>query len=260
MKVVLNRLSSYEELKRHIVAHGCYSERENERIYHKWFAAGPRYVFRAVDRKYHITHGALCDVGCAYGTNLVFCNSTSYGIDSEDYVVKFAIRIGLTVHNRDVIASDFSDLPPVDYVWNSATLEHVESPHIFLRKLHMLLKPEGLLALFVPTIPSLPVLRRLPRLKRYLTGHLHGDHINAFTPSTLRFFCERAGFETVEVSAFYPGILSPFSHLNLIDGCVYIGRKTAEWEYPQSSTRRVATNVKGFEFVGQTFGEQPADH
>jgi SAM-dependent methyltransferase len=246
VKVVLNGLGSYEELRQHIVANGCYSERENERIYNKWFAAGPRYLFRAVDRKYHLTEGT-------------FCNSNSYGIEIEEYETKFAASIGLTVHNMDVITSDFSHLPQVDCVWNSATLEHVESPHIFLRKLHVLLKPQGLLALYVPTIPALPFLRSLPRLGKHLTGYLHSDHINAFTPSTLRFFCERAGFETVEVSSFYPRILSPFNRLNLTDGCVYIGLKTAGWEYPRNSTRRASTNEKGFEFIGQKFGEQPSE-
>jgi SAM-dependent methyltransferase len=255
VNILLKGLGSYEELKQHIIANGCYSERENERIYSKWFATAPRYLFRAVDRKYHITERTLCDVGCAYGANLAFCTADSYGIEIEEYEAKFAASIGLIVHNMDVITADFSHLPQVDVVWNSATLEHVEAPHIFLRKLHMLLRPRGLLALYVPTIPPLPVLRRVPRLKQYFTGYLHGDHINAFTPSTLRFFCERAGFETVEVSSFYPGILSPLSHLNLIDGCVYIGRKIEGWEYPPNATRRAAPNEKGFVFAGQAFGE-----
>lgn len=255
MKVRLNDFGSYERLKQHIVANGCYSEQENERIYNKWFAKAPRYLFRAVDRKYHITGKVVCDVGCAYGGNLAFCHPDSYGIEIEEYEVNFATSIGLVVHNMDVITGDFSSLPPVDVVWNSATLEHVEAPHIFLRKLHQLLKPGGLLALYVPTIPVLSFMGRIPYVKRYFTGYLHGDHINGFTPSTLRFFCERAGFETLEVSSFYPGILAPFSHLKLIDGCVYIGRKIEGWEYPPRATRRAVANVKGFEFIGQTFGE-----
>lgn len=255
MKVCLNNLGTYKALKEHVIANGCYSEQENERIYHKWFATAPRHLFRAVDRKYHLTEQTLCDVGCAYGGNLVFCSQDSYGIEIEEYETKFATSIGLTVHTMDVISADFSELPKVDVVWNSATLEHVEAPHIFLRKLHMLLKPGGLLAIYVPTIPWLPFVKRIPRLNRYFTGYRHGDHINAFVPSTLRFFCERAGFETVEVSAFYPSILAPLSHIKLIDGCVYIGRKIEGWEYAPNATRRTAANTKGFDFKGQEFGE-----
>ncbi|NLX10330.1 MAG: class I SAM-dependent methyltransferase [Chloroflexi bacterium] len=255
MEVRLNGLGTQDNLKQHIITSGCYSPQENERIYHKWFARGPRYLFRAVDRKYHLTQGTLCDVGCAYGTNLVFGAPGSYGIELETYEVAFANSIGLTVHNLDVIHADFADLPRVDAVWNSATLEHVESPHIFLRKLHQLLKPGGLLGLYVPTIPPFRFLKHVPRLKPYFTGYLHGDHINAFTPSTIRFFCERAGFETIEVSAFYPGILAPLGRFPLTDGCVYVGRKIEGWEYSPSATRRTADNPRGFDFVGQKFGE-----
>jgi SAM-dependent methyltransferase len=247
---VLAAFQSPEKLKKHICANGCYSREENERIFDKWFSKAPRYLFRAVNRKYQLTDRTLCDVGCGYGANLLFCHLGSYGIELEEYAVKFARSIGCQVYERDVITDDLADLPQVEVVWNSAVLEHVESPHIFLRKLHMLLRPNGLLALYAPTIPPLPVLRHLPRLGQYFTGHLHGDHINAFTPGTLKFFCERAGFTTIEISAFYPPPLSIMSRkLFWVDGCVYIGRKADDWEYPPNATRRKAINAKGFRIV-----------
>jgi SAM-dependent methyltransferase len=186
--------------------------------------------------------------------HLVFCPPGSDGIEIEEFEVKFAQSIGLTVHQRDVLYDSLEDLPKVDAVWNSAVLEHVESPHIFLRKLHSLLKPDGLLAIYVPTIPPFQFLEHLPRLGHYFTGYLYGDHINAFTPQTLKFFCERAGFETLEVSSFYP---QPFSflrrHLMLIDGCMYVGKKKEDWDYPDNATRRKANTGKGFVFNGQVF-------
>ncbi len=255
MKIRLNDITTHHELEKHLVETGCYSEEENRRIYHKWFATAPRYVFRAVDAAYGLTNGTLCDVGCAYGGNLVYGQPGSYGIELEKYEVDFAQSIGLTVHNLDVIHADFAGLPQVDAVWNSATLEHVEAPHIFLRKLYQLLNPNGLLAIYVPTIPPFPWLRRLPRIGHYFKGHLHGDHINAFTPATLRFFCERAGFKTLKVTSFLPQPLHLLDGLHMVDGIVYIGRKIDGWEYPPSATRRAADNVNGFTFVGQVFGE-----
>ena len=126
-----------KESQDYILMHGCYSHEENLRIYEKWFANAPRYLFRAVDRKYRITKKVLCDVGCAYGMNLVYCAPGSYGIEIEDYAVKFARSLGLTIYQRDVLNDDLSDLPKVEAVWCSAVLEHVDSPHIFLRKLHI---------------------------------------------------------------------------------------------------------------------------
>ncbi len=244
-----------EELRDYILTHGCYSREENMRIYEKWFVNAPRYLFRAVDRKYGINEKILCDVGCAYGMNLAFCAPGAYGIEVEEYEVRFARSLGLTVYPRDVLNDDLSDLPMAEVVWCSAVLEHVDSPHVLLRKLYLLLEPEGLLAIYVPTIPLLPWLRHLPRLGRYFSGYAASDHINAFIPATLRFFCERAGFKTVEISPFYPGPLQFASHVpmvsRLVDHCVYIGRKIEAWEYPEKATRQVALNRTGFAFRGR---------
>lgn len=241
---------SREALKQHVLTHGCYSPEENQRIYNRWFAHAPRYRFRAVNAKYRLTDRVLCDVGCAYGSNLVFCAPGSYGIEVAAYAAAFARSLGLSVYERNALTDDLSDLPKVEAVWCSAVLEHVESPHVFLRKLHRLLKPDGLVAVYVPTIPLAPAMKRLPRIGGRFSGYLAGDHINAFVPATLRFFCERAGFETLEVSPFYPGALAVFNRLppfnRLIGGCVYVGRKIAGWDYPETSTRRAADNEKGF--------------
>jgi 2-polyprenyl-3-methyl-5-hydroxy-6-metoxy-1,4-benzoquinol methylase len=251
------RENNQDNLRDFVLSQGCYSREENERIFEKWFAKGPRFLFRAVDKKYGITEQVLCDVGCAYGMNLVSCAPGSYGIEVEPYEVNFAQHLGLTVYKRDIIEEDVCDLPKADVVWCSAILEHVVSPHILLRKLHQLLRPEGILALYVPTLPIIPVLSSLPRLGKYFLGHRQGDHINAFVPQTLRFFCERAGFATVELSPFFPSPLSFLDHLpgssRLIDGCVYIGRSVENWEYPEKATRRASLNKIGFMSVGQRF-------
>jgi SAM-dependent methyltransferase len=250
-----------EELRNHILMHGCYSRGENLRIYEKWFATAPRYLFRALDKRYGITKKVLCDVGCAYGMNLVFCAPSSYGIEVEDYEVKFARGLDLTIYQRDVQNDDLSDLPKAEVIWCSAVLEHVDSPHVFLRKLHLLLGPGGLLALYVPTIALFPWLYHLPRIGRYFSGFRATDHVNAFVPATLRFFCERAGFETIELSPLYPGLLSFLNYIpganRLIDGCVYVGRKIEDWGYPEKATRRVAPNHRGFVSTGQQFPRLP---
>jgi SAM-dependent methyltransferase len=231
------------DIRELVLRRGCFEREENERIYRKWFDGAPRYLFRAADRKYGLTRARLADVGCCYGTNLLYCLPGSYGIESDEREAVFAQGLGLPVFHRDAMRADLSDLPKVDAVWCSAVLEHVDSPHRFLRKLHRLLNPEGLLVVFVPTIPAFRVLSRLPRVGGYFNGHVAMDHVNAFTPQTLVFTCERAGFRTEEVSPFYPGPLGLFNHLpvvsRLIDGAVYVGRAIADWEYPDKASRRV---------------------
>lgn len=239
----LPHLKTRKELKAHVAQKGCFSSEENLRIYEKWFATAPRYLFRAVDRKYGLGNRVLCEVGCAYGMNLVFCKPGSYGLEVEENEVRFAQSLGLQVYRRDVLEDDLSDLPRAEAVWCSAVLEHVDSPHTFLRKLHGLLVDGGILLVYVPTIPISSHLQHLPWIGRYFRGHLAADHVNFFTPDTLRLTCERAGFGTLEVSPFYPHLLRVLNDLpgfrRLIDGCVYVGGKIANWQYPPKATRSV---------------------
>jgi hypothetical protein len=96
------------EIREHVLTQGCYSREENLRIYEKWFSTAPRYVFRAVDRKYGITKGVLCDMGCSYGMNLIHCLPDSYRIEVEEYEVQFARSLGLTVYQRNILNDDLS--------------------------------------------------------------------------------------------------------------------------------------------------------
>lgn len=207
-----------------------------------------------VARELHLDDKVVCDAGCGYGANLARCIPGSYGIDNNDRAIRFCEALGLKVYKHDIIEDDLSHLPKVDVVWNSATIEHVDSPHIFLRKLHGLLKPHGVMILEVPFTGSYRygVVKFLPTPRKQ-----SGDHINAFTPTTLRFFAERAGFETVAVHQWSSRLLKyapqlpmwthrlvPLSPIG--DRILYIGRAHKEWEYPAKARRRVANTPKGF--------------
>jgi SAM-dependent methyltransferase len=238
---------SRERWREHILSRGCYDNAENERIYRKWFRPAPKIIFRRADAIYGLRERTLCDVGCAYGANLFFTKPGSYGLEFNADYARFAQSVGLNVHQRNVVDDDLSDLPQVDVVWCAAVIEHVDSPHILLRKLHLLLKPRGLLLLFAPILPLIPALRHLPKYGRNFTSHLHEDHVSAFTRQTLRFACERAGFETVELTALYR---PPFSVLNrrlfLQATCMYVGRALEGWDYPANSCRQAERNARGF--------------
>ena len=153
---------------------------------------GPRYLFRAVASKYGLRDKVVCDVGCYYGVNLFYCAPGSYGLEGDPDDVGFAKSLGLRVYQQELNHDDLTDLPKVDVVYASAIIEHVDSPHILLRKLHGVLKPDGLVIVYAPTVPVFPGLGKLPRLGGYFRGTNAGDHVSAFTPATLRFFL-RAG-------------------------------------------------------------------
>jgi SAM-dependent methyltransferase len=228
-------------LRDYVISKGCYSKEENTRIYEKWFASAPRYVFRAVDNKYNMTEKIVCDVGCTYGMNIFYLKPGSYGIDLDLYSIKFAQSLGLNVFHGDIMNDEEMNLPKVEFIWCAAVLEHVNSPHLFLRKLHNLLIPNGMLALFIPTIPPFSWMCLLPGISHYFSAYVAADHINAFTPATLGFTCERAGFSTIEITPLYPQPFAIFNHIPLfrrIIGCyMYIGTKIESWNYPKGSTR-----------------------
>lgn len=232
---------SASELRQFVLTRGCFTPERNEAMYEKWFKGSPRYLFRAADELYGISKKRLCDIGSSYGSTLLHAAEGSYGIEIVQERVDFAQSLGLTAYRRDVLSDDLSDLPRVQALWCCAVLEHVDSPHVFLRKLWSLLEPGGLVFLWVPTIPPAPMrlFTRVPFFSRHLSAHTHTDHVNAFTPATMRFMAERAGFETVDLNALYPRPLRFLGrYLFLLDGVMYVGRKKETGVYRGRSTRK----------------------
>jgi 2-polyprenyl-3-methyl-5-hydroxy-6-metoxy-1,4-benzoquinol methylase len=199
--------------------------------------------------RYGLNTKQVVDVGCGYGNNLLYFGVGSYGIEVLEKEVRFATSIGLTAYVRNMSTDDVSDLPKADVAVCYAVIEHLENPHVVLRKIHTLLQPGGLAIIYVPTIPLFPQLTRIPYIGAAFSGYTNVDHVNAFTPATIRFMAERAGFHTKELTVASP-TLSRIADLpgvrSLFDGIAYIGTAIPDFEYHQHSTRKVAANDKGF--------------
>ena len=245
--------SSMQSIRERVLARGCFSPEENLRIYQSSFDHPRHKFFLRIARMHDLQNKVVCDAGCGFGANLSFCHPDSYGIDNSERAVQFCRSLGLNAHLHDIVEDDLSHLPRVDVVWNSATIEHVDSPHVFLRKLHGLLEPDGMMILEVPLTGSY----RYGSLNLPNPRKQSGDHINAFTPTTLRFFCERAGFETRQIIRWSSKFtkLAPALPLwahrlvplaPVADRILYIGHRPADWEYPTKARRRVANTPKGY--------------
>ena len=83
-----------------------------------------------------------------------------------------------------------------DAIRADAVLEHVEAPVRFLRNLKDLLRPEGLLFLYVPN--GAPFCMRF--LKRGSVNAWVPFHVNLFTPATIRACLSQAGLAAVAIS------------------------------------------------------------
>lgn len=137
---------------------------------------------------------SILDFGCGWGEFLAACEGFGFlccGVDRSS-----ARRLGAHVH----IFADMEDLreaPAAARGFHAITLfevlEHLDDPLAVLRSLCDLLVPSGILVLETPDCTGVSGIRTESDYRK--THPL--DHINAFTPATLRNIAVRAGFEPV---------------------------------------------------------------
>jgi SAM-dependent methyltransferase len=164
--------------------------------------------------------GRLLEIGSGYGLFLAAARDAGYevrGVELSRTGAAHAVeRLGL-----DVFCGQLADAPggpeaPADVVCFWDTLEHVPDPVEFLRQVRSRLAPNGVFALSVPYISSVPA-RLLGRRWWTLKPEQHIWH---FTPDTLRVVAARSGLVVTSV------IRSPLSLANVgrLDSLVALGR------------------------------------
>ena len=234
----------------HFIQHGTFSPDENAAIFDKWFTGKPSHFLAYALRRYGLASKSVGDVGSAYGHAISLFGPGSYGLELNPHCVAFANAVGLTTYPRNAETGDLSELPRVDAVWCRDVLEHVDSPHILLRKLWYLLKDDGLAFVVVPMTSGLRALRHFKPFHRRTSGFLAADHRNFFTAATLRLTCERAGYEVHELTAGIPvvGRLVDRLFIGAAPTVLAVLKKVPGWEYNGKSTRRAANNAAGYEY------------
>ncbi len=214
-------------------------------------------LFKSLLTKYYDSSRTVCDAASGYGHYLRYFGANSYGLEISGEHVQFANAMGLNVYKRNILDDDLSDLPKVDMVFSIATIEHVESPHTFLRKMYNLLKDDGILVLETSSRPIYKWFNRTGFLRPIYDEH--GDHISFFTPDSFKWYAKRAGFDALDCFLWSAPLVNRFKRINPLTtryfpfnrfACdlVYIGRKNSEWEYPDRSVRMKADNECGYVF------------
>jgi SAM-dependent methyltransferase len=161
-----------------------------------------RRVLRVLQR--YQPRGSLLELGCAYGFFLLEAQTRyrTEGIELSSFAAQEAQRRGL-----QVTCGDFLKLPPPAEPPNAVCLfdciEHLAEPYAYLRKIHDVLKPGGVVVLTTGDIGSLYA-RLAGRRWRLMTPP---QHLFFFSRGTLGRLLARAGFEPLEVS--YPWKLVP---------------------------------------------------
>jgi SAM-dependent methyltransferase len=185
-------MRSPEEIARLVRDRSPLDAAETERVLRGFFV--PSRALRFICEAHAADRRAILDIGCGYGAHLVQFGPGSAGLDAVERNVAFCRALGLEAR----LANVEDGLPDLgrrfDGVFCSNLLEHLVAPHLFLLRLHGQLVDQGRVFIHVPTMPPLPILDRLIKRAIGHNGYRASEHINAYTPRTLQFALERAGF------------------------------------------------------------------
>jgi SAM-dependent methyltransferase len=150
--------------------------------------------------------GKVLDVGCGAGGNLKTLQDQGwdpYGIEISDVAAVHARELVTgNIHTGTLESAPF---PPqsFDLVFMSHSLEHLPSPVDALRRVHRLLKDDGLLAVSVPNVNSL----EFKLFGRWWFPLDPPRHFYHFEKSSLSEIMAQAGFQLYRfrtgVSAIY---------------------------------------------------------
>jgi 2-polyprenyl-3-methyl-5-hydroxy-6-metoxy-1,4-benzoquinol methylase len=147
-----------------------------------------------------LTHGrTLLDVGCGDGQLLETARDEGWdgtGIDLSEPAIRICRERGLAASKTDFFDHAF-DARRFDAIVMSELVEHVPSPHRFLRRASDLLKPGGVLYLTTPNFGS---------LARRMLGDswsvIHPEHIGYFERATLKQMAsEHTGLRVLKIEA-----------------------------------------------------------
>ena len=145
----------------------------------------------------HIPPGNVLEVGCAAGAILsaLPAHHVPYGVEISEYLAKkgnraLARRGGHILHADALSGVGRFEADFFTGIIMSAFLEHEADPGGLLRACLRVLEPGGRIIIKVPNYGCVNRWLRGPRW----CGFRYPDHVNYFTPASLRRLCEDAGY------------------------------------------------------------------
>lgn len=151
--------------------------------------------------------GNLLDVGCGEGTFLQLAKENGWKTSGTE-VSSYAARYAANVSGADIFCGE---LPDARYPENSFdvvtmwhVLEHVRDPKRYLKEIHHILKPDGLLVMAVPNLNDLVMqitYRIIKRRKMKLFSKDEKEvHLYHFSAETIKAYLDKTGFECLTLS------------------------------------------------------------
>ena len=166
--------------------------------------------------------GKLFEIGSAYGFFLELAQKDweVKGVDISQHACSYGIRLGLNVE-----CGDFLDIPVeigrynIFCLWD--TIEHLKTPHLYLRKISETIAPGGIICLTTGNIDAF-----VPRIQGEKWRMIHPPtHLHYFSKKTLFALLRKNGFEIVYAShvGFYRSLKRALFSLALL-------RKDGKWK------------------------------
>jgi SAM-dependent methyltransferase len=139
--------------------------------------------------------GELLDFGCGWGSVLAAAGLAGWratGIEVDERKVAFCGEQGLNAVYGDLLEQPFP-AARFDAALAEQVFEHLYTPVEYLRELHRVLKPGGVLYIAVPNFGSIEA-----KLKRARWDLVHPvSHVRYFDRASLANLGERCGFEVL---------------------------------------------------------------
>lgn len=210
-KPTLQELQQYYAEKYYQEAKGSY-ELEYTPEERQYFRAKLEQRWTVIKRLKGNGRGSLLDVGCGEGFNLAFFRELGWSVKGLDFS-----SAGVESKNPDCIDAlatgdvyllldaEISEGRTYDVVWLQNVLEHVIEPLELLEKLRALVSPSGIAVVTVPNDFSITQLEAM----RHQYVHTDfwvapPDHLNYFSPDSLRNVAKATGWECQEILGDLP--------------------------------------------------------
>ncbi len=149
-------------------------------------------TFKLVQNK-----GKVLDIGCGSGQFLKSLQNLGwecYGVETSLLASQRARELGLNVSTGDLLATcyptNFFDLVVLNH-----TLEHLPHPNRILEEIHRILKPKGLLQIYLPNIQGLAA----QIFRRYWFNLDLPRHLYHYTPDTLKQMLQKHRFRIFKI-------------------------------------------------------------
>ena len=157
--------------------------------------ASARQVLRRMLR--YRSSGRLLDIGCATGDFLSMASAhySAEGLELSGWAAEIARSRGLKIHSCTL--ADFHPDQPYDLLTLWGVIEHFEDPLAEIHRMQHLLRPGGMVCLWIGDIASW-----LARFFGKDWWYIQGQHLQIFSRKSLRESFRRGGFQEVWIGRY----------------------------------------------------------